>query len=75
MFSLPFVNVSLAFFSGKTIKLCSNYSLFFTDIDECVNHTCANGAFCIDGVNNFFCNCRPGYTGERCETGKTRSAS
>ena len=28
MFSLPFVNVSPAFFSRKTIKLCSNYSLF-----------------------------------------------
>ena len=28
MFSLPFANVSLPFFCSKTIKLCSNYSLF-----------------------------------------------
>ncbi|PFX16669.1 Neurogenic locus notch-like protein 2 [Stylophora pistillata] len=40
---------------------------FETNIDECVNHTCANGASCIDGANNFSCNCLPGYTGERCE--------
>ena len=41
----------------------------FADIDECVNHTCANSGSCIDGVNKYSCNCSVGYTGNRCETG------
>ena len=40
------------------------------DIDECVNHTCQNGGSCLDGVNNYSCNCLPGYTGSLCETGR-----
>ena len=40
-----------------------------TDIDECVNHTCSNGGSCVDGVNNYSCNCKPGFTGDRCQTG------
>ena len=41
----------------------------FKDIDECVNHTCQNGGSCLDGVNNYSCNCLQGFTGDRCETG------
>ena len=44
-------------------------SLFFTDIDDCVNHTCANGGLCVDGVNSYSCNCTAGYTGDQCQTG------
>ena len=51
-----------------TIKLSAIY-YFLIDIDDCVNHTCANGGSCVDGYNNYSCNCLPGYTGERCETG------
>ena len=44
--------------------------VLFTDIDDCFNHTCDNGAACVDGVNNFSCSCLPGYTGKLCKTGK-----
>ena len=41
----------------------------FLDIDDCVNHTCANGGLCVDGVNSYSCNCSAGYTGEHCLAG------
>ena len=37
----------------------------FIGIDDCVNHTCANGELCVDGINSYSCNCSAGYTGER----------
>ena len=41
----------------------------FTDISHCLNHTCQNGGSCVDGINNFTCNCLKGYTGSHCQTG------
>ena len=43
--------------------------ILFTDIDDCVNHTCGNGGSCEDGVNSYSCNCLVGFTGNHCETG------
>ena len=37
------------------------------NIDECVVEPCKNGATCIDGSNNYTCNCVAGYTGFDCE--------
>ena len=46
--------------------------IFFllTDVDECVRHQCGNGGSCVDGVNNYSCNCLVGFTGGHCETGQ-----
>uniref|UniRef100_A0A665VHV4 Slit homolog 1 protein n=1 Tax=Echeneis naucrates TaxID=173247 RepID=A0A665VHV4_ECHNA len=38
-----------------------------TNIDDCEDNYCDNGATCIDGVNNYTCFCPPYYTGEMCE--------
>ena len=46
--------------------------LFFIpspDINNCVNHTCENGGSCVDGINNYSCDCLVGFTGYHCETG------
>lgn len=43
---------------------------FFSDINDCVNHTCENGATCLDGINSYWCNCTAGFTGAYCERGK-----
>lgn len=42
----------------------------FLDIDDCVNHACSNGASCVDGINNYSCNCKAGFTGGLCKTGR-----
>lgn len=34
-----------------------------TNIDDCDDNDCENGATCIDGVNNYTCFCPPYYTG------------
>ncbi|XP_020629148.1 von Willebrand factor D and EGF domain-containing protein-like isoform X2 [Orbicella faveolata] len=39
------------------------------DIDDCVNHTCANGGSCVDGINNYTCSCLAGFTGILCNIG------
>ncbi|XP_044176217.1 von Willebrand factor D and EGF domain-containing protein-like isoform X2 [Acropora millepora] len=37
------------------------------DIDDCDNHTCANGASCVDGINRYSCLCTTGFIGRYCE--------
>jgi len=37
-----------------------------TDIDDCKSHECVHGT-CKDGVNNYTCDCQPGYEGEMCD--------
>lgn len=34
------------------------------DIDECDSAPCQNGGLCKDGMEDFQCQCRPGYLGK-----------
>ena len=44
---------------------------YYPDIDECFNNNqCLNGATCIDGINQFTCQCVPGWTGQFCQISK-----
>ena len=40
-------------------------------INNCINATCANGGFCINGVNSYSCDCPWPYSGRYCETKMT----
>ena len=44
--------------------------LTFIDIDECASSPCQNGGTCVDQVNDYLCQCAPGYTELQCQTGK-----
>lgn len=37
------------------------------DVDDCADVTCLNSGQCKDMLNNFTCDCHPGFTGELCE--------
>ena len=32
--------------------------------NECVSNPCLNDAVCVDDVNKFSCECKPGFTGK-----------
>ena len=40
------------------------------DIDDCSDSPCTNGD-CTDLVADFKCTCDAGYTGKRCDIGKS----
>lgn len=53
--------------------LSQGYSCFFPlilDIDDCASVPCKNNATCIDGIDEFSCNCSPGYYGDNCTESK-----
>lgn len=38
------------------------------NVNECLSNPCKNKGQCIDGINNYTCNCdNTGYTGPTCE--------
>ena len=58
--------------SFETLLHSKCYSWFFPglDIDECGPSPCLNGGTCIDGINQFTCNCTEGWTADRCHIGE-----
>ena len=40
-----------------------------TDINECANNPCKNGATCVNLQGSYRCDCKSGYSGNKCETG------
>ena len=53
----------------ENVKHYSKSFITFTDIDECHNNPCQNGASCLNGENRYDCTCKPGFSGINCETG------
>ena len=47
--------------------------MFFSDINECANNPCQNGATCVNLQGSYRCDCKSGYSGSNCETGNYRN--
>ena len=41
---------------------------YILDIDDCVGQTCSSMGTCTDLVDDYKCECNPGFTGKDCET-------
>ena len=41
------------------------------DMDECASDPCQNNATCVDLINEFRCDCVPGFNGTLCGNSKT----
>lgn len=52
------------------IDFVSTLIIFFSDVDECLSNPCYNGGSCVNGVMKYSCNCKPGFTGSRCQIGE-----
>ena len=37
------------------------------DVNECATNPCQNNGTCVDGFNEYNCNCVAGFTGTDCE--------
>ena len=38
-----------------------------TDTDDCKEDPCHNEGYCIDQLNSYQCQCKPGFQGQNCE--------
>lgn len=45
-------------------------NLEITDINECFPDPCENNGTCTDLVNEYHCDCFPGFNGTNCENGE-----
>ncbi|CAH1772850.1 unnamed protein product [Owenia fusiformis] len=45
--------------------------VYAENINECEDLPCNNGGVCIDGINDYTCNCPEGFTGKNCSTEST----
>jgi len=62
----------VTFAVGKHKTSCDIISLIlcFIEVDDCLSNDCANGATCVDSINQYTCTCPEGFTGKLCESGK-----
>lgn len=50
-----------SFFIFLIVSRCQHH------VDDCKSDPCQNGGSCIDQIDGFTCECRPGFVGLQCE--------
>ena len=59
-----FLYSSMSFHPKKTLIVSQ------TDENNCLPNPCHNGGKCIDGINDYTCECVAGYLGKNCSVGE-----
>ena len=54
------------------LKLFLNVVYLPPEVDACLTNPCQNDATCMTYGPTFQCNCKPGYMGALCETGRDK---
>lgn len=62
--------VTFAVVKHKTSYVIFSVTPCYIDVDDCMSNDCANGATCVDGINQYTCTCTEGVTGKHCDSGK-----
>ena len=44
-------------------------NILFAEMNPCGDEPCLNGGECIEDFPNYICKCKPGYSGNNCESG------
>uniref|UniRef100_A0A6Q2X482 Notch receptor 2 n=1 Tax=Esox lucius TaxID=8010 RepID=A0A6Q2X482_ESOLU len=60
---------------GGVCQPTSDYTSYTCRCPNGWQDPCLNGGSCVDQVGGFFCDCRPGFQGERCEAEVDECAS
>ena len=58
-------SIHLCLFTRKKTLIVSQ-----TDENNCLPNPCHNGGKCIDGINDYTCECVAGYLGKNCSVGE-----
>ena len=58
-------SIHLCLFARKKTLIVSQ-----TDENNCLPNPCHNGGKCIDGINDYTCECVAGYLGKNCSVGE-----
>jgi len=63
-------NVGTLQFISDGISQYQGFSVYvdFLESSSCFPDPCQNGATCVDGDDDYICECVPGYVGKNCET-------
>ena len=75
MFGFVTMDLNITVFCAGNFQVpdCTQCVTGFTgadclEVDDCVGVSCSGNGRCVDGEDNFTCNCSAGFTGELCQT-------
>lgn len=62
------LNSQYSIFLSLSLLTSLHISLYFVDIRPCSSQPCLNGGTCVEGTNQYKCNCPPEWRGTNCQS-------